>query len=114
MVSMKKWMLGVALAMGVAGLGATTAQAAQVRVYVGAGPAAYIPPCPGPGYFWVAGYYSGGYWIPGRWDFRGVVGRDYDRGRMVVVDRDHNRGRDLNVNRNDLRLRDHDGGRPRR
>ncbi|HTW61820.1 MAG TPA: hypothetical protein VMD55_08415 [Terracidiphilus sp.] len=56
------------MALGVVGLGATQAQAARigVGVYVG-GPAAYVPPCPGPGYAWVAGYYTNGVWVPGFW-----------------------------------------------
>jgi hypothetical protein len=28
---------------------------------------AYVPPCPGPGYIWTAGYYNGGVWMPGFW-----------------------------------------------
>jgi hypothetical protein len=36
----------------------------------------YIPPCPGDGYFWTAGYDNGGYWVPGAWTFRGRVGVD--------------------------------------
>ncbi len=48
----------------------------------------YIPPCPGDGYFWTAGYYNAGVWIPGRWTFRGGYGvarfdhpvRGFDRG----------------------------------
>jgi hypothetical protein len=68
MGSMKKWMLAAALALGTVGLGATQAQAARigVGVYVG-GPVAYVPPCPGPGYLWTAGYYNGGVWVPGFW-----------------------------------------------
>jgi len=31
----------------------------------------YIPPCPGEGYVWTAGYNNGGYWVPGQWVFRG-------------------------------------------
>jgi hypothetical protein len=44
---------------------------------------AYIPPCPGDGYTWTAGYYNGGIWVPGAWGFRGRVGfdRGYDYGR---------------------------------
>ena len=38
----------------------------------------YIPPCPGDGYFWTAGYYNGGIWVPGAWSLRGRVG--FDRG----------------------------------
>jgi hypothetical protein len=98
MVNMKKWMLGAAVMVGALGLGTSTAQAARVGIYVG-GPVAYVPPCPGPGYSWAAGYYANGYWIPGRWNyigFRGAApvarfgfyGRDFDR----HFDRDHYRG----------------------
>jgi hypothetical protein len=77
MGSMKKWILGAALAVGVVGMGAAPAQAARVGIYIGA-PAA----CPGPGYVWVAGYWANGYWVPGYWNFAGrgpVV-----RGRVVI------------------------------
>ncbi len=85
MKSMAKWMLGAAVVAGGLGLGAKPAQAAEFGIYVG-GPAAYVPPCPGPGYNWVAGYYNGGYWVPGRWNF--VGGRDY-RAVRYYGDRDH-------------------------
>ncbi len=75
MGSMTKWMLGAVVLAGTMGLGATKANAAQFGIYVGA-PADYVPACPGPGYFWVAGYYDGGYWVPGRWEFRGEGYRD--------------------------------------
>ena len=102
MVSMKAWMLGAAVMAGALGLGATTAQAAEFGVFVG-GPVAYVPPCPGPGYAWVAGYMANGYWIPGRWSFVGVRGpvarfgyyrdrgfdRHFDRDRGWDHDRDH-------------------------
>ncbi len=71
MKSMAKWMLGAALVASGLGFGATKAEAASWGVYVG-GPAAYVPPCPGPGYSWIAGYYSGGYWVPGRWNYVGA------------------------------------------
>jgi hypothetical protein len=76
-------MLGAAMVAGAAALGTTQAQAAEFGVYV-RGPVAYVPPCPGPGYFWTAGYTNNGYWVPGFWQFRGVrafgpVVR-YDRG----------------------------------
>jgi hypothetical protein len=99
MFSMKKWMLGAAvLAVGL-GLGTTQAKAAEFGVYV-RGPVAYVPPCPGPGYNWVAGYYANGYWVPGRWNFIGVRGpapivrfdghRDFAyRGVDRHFDRDH-------------------------
>jgi hypothetical protein len=68
MVSMKKWMLAAALAVGTLGLGASQAQAARFHVGVYAdAPVAYVPPCPGPGYAWVAGYYAQGAWVPGFW-----------------------------------------------
>jgi hypothetical protein len=65
---MKKWLALAVLAVGTFGLGVSQAKAARigVGVYVGA-PAVYVPPCPGPGYAWVAGYYANGYWVPGFW-----------------------------------------------
>ncbi|MGC1463604.1 MAG: hypothetical protein WA802_15480 [Terracidiphilus sp.] len=95
MGSMKNWMLGAAIAAGAACLGSIPAQAAQIGVYV-RGPVAYVPPSPGPGYLWTAGYMSGGYWVPGRWSFDGY--RDRDR----FFDRDHDRyyrGRDFDRGR---------------
>jgi hypothetical protein len=90
MKNIGKWILGAAVLAGGLGIGATTAQAAQLRVYAGGGPAAYIPPCPGPGYVWVAGYYNGGYWVPGNWNYAGG-GRVVVRERRPVVVFDHDR-----------------------
>jgi hypothetical protein len=76
MLNLKKFALGVAMTVGAAGamgMATTQAKAAEIGVYVGA-PVAYVPPCPGAGYAWVAGYYSGRVWIPGRWNFVGVRG----------------------------------------
>ena len=108
-----KWMLGAAIVAGGLGLGATSAQAAEFRVVIG-GQSAYVPPCPGPGYAWVAGYYNNGYWVPGYWNNVGV-GYRYDRDRAVVVahDRDFYRDRDFRRDRDDRRFdrddhRDHD------
>ena len=102
MKSMATWMLGAAVVAGGLGLAATPAKAADWGVYVG-GPAAYVPPCPGPGYEWVAGYYSGGYWIPGRWAFVGVRDRDdYPVARYYGDRDDHRYYRD----RDDYRDRD--------
>jgi hypothetical protein len=84
-----KYVLGAALLAGGLGLGATSAQAAEFRIVVG-GQSAYIPPCPGPGYVWVAGYYNDGYWVPGYWNYTGV-GFVRDRGPYVVYDRDRDR-----------------------
>jgi len=57
---------------------------------------AYIPPCPGDGYLWTAGYYNGGIWIPGAWRFGGGYGRGYAYGRDFHADArfDHARGFD--------------------
>lgn len=116
MISTKAWMLGAAMLVGALGFGATKAQAAEWGVYV-SGPSAYVPPCPGPGYFWTAGYYSGGYWVPGRWDFRGydrdrVVVRGYDRDDFYRNrDWDHDRDRGFYRDRDDHHFghdRDHD------
>ena len=99
MKSMAKWMLGAAVAAGVLGMGATTAKAAEFGVYVG-GPAAYVPPCPGPGYEWTAGYNANGYWVPGRWAFVGVRGRyDYPVARYYGDRDDHGYYRDRDDHR---------------
>jgi len=102
MSSMKNWMLGAAMVAGGLGLGATTAQAAEFGIYA-RGPVAYVPPCPGPGYFWVAGYYANGYWMPGRWEFRGTYDRDrfehFDRDRGRDWDRPRDRDRDWDYDR---------------
>jgi len=111
MKSIAKWMLGAAVAAGGLGLAATPAKAAEWGVYVG-GPVAYVPPCPGPGYQWVAGYYSGGYWIPGRWAFVGYhnnLVRYYgDRDRFYYHDRDDWRRRDWDHDRRDWDRDRHD------
>lgn len=81
MGSIKQWMLGAAMVAGILGLSAAPAQAARVGIYVGVGgPAAYVPPCPGPGYAWVGGYWANGYWVPGYWNFVGVGPRVVIRG----------------------------------
>jgi hypothetical protein len=67
MGSMKKWMLGVALAAGIVGMGAAPAQAARVGIYIGA-----RAPYPGPGYVWVNGYWANGYFVPGYWNYVGA------------------------------------------
>jgi hypothetical protein len=112
--TMRKTMLGVMLAAGLLGTGAVAANAAPRGFYgrgyerpvvrhefvrpihpvYGAGFGfgggvvdTYIPPCPGDGYVWSAGFYNGGIWVPGAWTFRGrgfergyVGGRVYERG----------------------------------
>ena len=93
MGSTRNWMLGAAVVAGAAGMSATSAQAAEFGFRV-RGPVAYIPPCPGAGYVWVAGYMANGYWVPGYWNFAGVR-FGYDRGfdRHFVPERGHERFR---------------------
>ncbi len=92
MGSMRNWMLAAAVLAGTAGMASVPAQAAQVGIYVGVHDRYYVPPSPGPGYYWTAGYMNGGYWVPGRWMFGGYR----DRGRVVVhEDYWHGRGRDF-------------------
>ena len=125
MKSIGKWVLGAAVLAGGLALGTNTAEAAQWRVTVGVGNPAYIPPCPGPGYAWVNGYYDGGYWVPGYWNYVGGVSysyygsgyRHYDRDDYRRVDRrfydrdDHRRfDRDDHFRRD----RDHDHDRRHR
>jgi len=125
MGSMKNWMLGAAIVAGGMGISAIPAQAAQFGIYVGVGgPAAYVPPCPGPGYNWVAGYMSDGYWVPGRWVFAGYGGgygygygdddhfEHFDRDRGWDHDRRWNREDDRNFGYGrDWRNRDDHRGR---
>jgi hypothetical protein len=99
MGSLAKLMLGAAVLVGAAGLGAAPARAAEIGVVVGA-PVAFVPPCPGAGYVWVAPYRVGGYWYPGRWNFVGVRGR-------VGVER-FDRGRFYDHRFDDRRFNDHD------
>jgi hypothetical protein len=121
MKNLGKLMLSAAVMAGALGLGTTTAHAAQFGIYVHGGPVAYVPPCPGQGYVWAAGYYDGGYWVPGRWNFVGER-RDFDRDNYARVNRDRDdfrdrdRGwdRDRGGNRDRDRgehFRDHDGSR---
>jgi hypothetical protein len=73
MGSMKKWIFAAALAVGSLAMSAAPAQAARIDVYFGARAVA-VPPCPGPGYAWVGGYWNNGYRVPGYWNFVGVGG----------------------------------------
>jgi hypothetical protein len=104
MKSLGKVMLTAALAVGALAMVAVPAHAAKVGIYVGVGaPAAYVPPCPGPGYAWVGGSWSGSYWNPGYWNYAGagygpVYGYssgsyrdDNYRGRAYYNDRDGGR-----------------------
>ncbi len=92
----RNWMLGFALTAGLLGTGLAASAAQEYREhrdrdrhydrddrryeqrydnrneYYGGGTVqSYIPPSPGEGFTWVAGYYNGGYWVPGSWVFRG-------------------------------------------
>jgi hypothetical protein len=87
MTGMKSWMLGAAVLAGGLALGTSPAQAAEFGIAI-RGPVAYVPPCPGPGYVWAAGYQASGYWVPGRWNYGGRERFDRDRGW------DRDRGRD--------------------
>ncbi len=111
------------LFVGALALSAGAAHAAQIGVSIGIGapvvyapappvvyapaPVAYDePPAPGPGYTWVAGYYSGRCWNPGRWvaapgygygyrghEWREHEWREHDRWEHARgYDRDHDRG----------------------
>jgi hypothetical protein len=101
MSGMKNWMLGAAVVAGGMAMGPGTAQAAEFGVYT-RGPVAYVPPCPGPGYVWMAGYQADGYWIPGRWamgahrdvlegERRGFFARGFDREHLRPAGGDRNR-----------------------
>jgi hypothetical protein len=53
----------------------------------------------------VAGYQANGYWIPGRWEFRG--GRDREAFARIDRGRDRDFDRDRNGDRRNDRDRDH-------
>jgi len=113
----RTWMLGMAVLAGALSMGAARANAAQVGVYVGVQPAyAYEqPPCPGPGYTWVAGYWNAGRWFPGRWNYI-AVRSGYDRfdgprDRYYAVDRNRGWDRDRHDYRDDRYDRDRHGDR---
>ena len=110
MGSMRNWMLGAAVLAGAAGLASVPAQAAQFGIYVGVHDRYYVPPCPGPGYYWTAGYMDDGYWVPGRWVFGGYGYVDRDRYVRRDFDRDRDRGwnRDRDGDRDRYRDRDRD------
>lgn len=84
MNTMKKFLLGAALAIGALAMSAAPAQAARIGFYVGTRAVA-VPACPGPGYAWIDGYWDNGYWVPGYWNFVGFGGPAFRGG--IVVDR---------------------------
>lgn len=57
-----------------------------IGVPVAPAPVIAVPPCPGPGYTWVAGYTYGGVWHAGYWarPVAPVVVAPHYRGRFVV------------------------------
>jgi hypothetical protein len=91
---MPGWILGAAVVAGGLGMVSAPAQAAEFGVYE-RGPAAYVPPCPGAGYVWVAGYRANGYWVPGRWNYAGFREREhfyrYEHERAIDGRYDRNR-----------------------
>ena len=95
MKNMSKWVLGRSSGTGT-DLGARPARRRlSFRVHVsGRG---LCPPCPGAGYVWIAGCMNRGYWVPGRWEFRGYRDRDHvayfhhDRDDRFYRDRDDRR-----------------------
>ena len=101
---MKKLMILTMLA------GTTMFAAPRVSIGIGIGAPAYPgyyapappvvvapPPCPGPGYAWIAGYYNpAGIWIPGYWapPVRGFVAPHYAPRYYARPGFDHGRGWD--------------------
>jgi hypothetical protein len=83
---------------GIVAFGAAAGAQAQTRVFIGvrAPVVEAIPPCPGAGYQWTPGYYSGSVFVSGRW-----INRGFDRDRVVERNyyRDAHRG--LRYDRND-------------
>lgn len=93
---------------GILGAAAAAAQA-QIGIAVGvrtapvmAGVEVGMPPCPGPGYVWQQGYYTGSDWYPGQWVYAGYSYapryysgyRVYDHDAYRRYDRDDFRYRD--------------------
>ncbi len=89
----------------------TAGMQAQTRLYVGIGGpvATSIPPCPGEGYVWTAGYYNSYGWVPGSWVYRGYDRNDSFRARVDVDHRYYNdHDRDHSRNDRDDHSRGHD------
>lgn len=66
---MKKALLGMMLLAGTAGTSLFAAPHVSIGIGFGApAPVAVVrPPCPGPGYSWVDGYYANSGWVAGYW-----------------------------------------------
>ena len=92
--------------------GATMVAQAQTHIFFGfgggRGPVVaaqyYQPPCPGPGYVWVSGYYNGPYYVQGYW--RRGDDDDYGRAYYGYYGRGYYRGDDDNHWRRDDDWRD--------
>ncbi|HVT97740.1 MAG TPA: hypothetical protein VHE33_09545 [Acidobacteriaceae bacterium] len=102
---------------GIVGFGAAAGAQAQTRFYVGIGTSAVaaIPPCPGEGYVWTAGYYDSYGWVPGQWVYRGYDRDNYYRARVDWDHRyyDHDRDRDRRYDRDRHDRDDHYRGHDR-
>jgi hypothetical protein len=79
-------MKGILRTLALTGIVAAAGAAAQAQVAIGVNVGTpvvydnYVPACPGVGFVWTPGYYSGRIWVPGRWmhhDQRSFAGRDY-------------------------------------
>ncbi|MBV8631539.1 MAG: hypothetical protein JOZ83_11480 [Silvibacterium sp.] len=101
---------GIVAAAAVAG----QAQAqAQVGIAVRVGPpvyySGYVPPCPGPDFYWTSGYYAGTIWVPGRWVHRDrYYVRDWDDHRDRYYARDWDDHRDYDRHDRDYDRHDYD------
>jgi hypothetical protein len=90
-------MKGILRTFAFTGILAAAAAAAQAQVgfAVRVGPTApvvydnYVPACPGAGFIWTPGYYSGRAYIPGRWIHREGYGFDHRDYRFDHRDYDH-------------------------
>jgi hypothetical protein len=77
------------------GGGALYAQHPRISVGIGIGAPAYVPPSPGPGYYWVRPYWNGYEWQPGYWAASpSYYGGGYYGGGGVYFGGQWQRGRD--------------------
>lgn len=93
---MKRMTVAGIFTIGMLATGSPLAAAPRFSVGVGIGApvAVYPPPCPGPGYFWVDGFYSpAGVWIGGYWASPIAVRRNFGHATAGFRGGDHDRGR---------------------